>query len=200
MKHCDHCGEVFHRPVAVSASQWEKRRYCSVRCSALERTGKYATKHCDHCGKRMEKPLAYSTSAWKATRFCSRSCAGRWLWAARQSPDFVPKNPGAKRRRSTLDYRDLREVVGPYSGPTVAALLGVPADTVRKWHDDKALVLPDEVRPTVELLAKQIRRLAAKRPGVPEDGRDVTDEGVPMYEDDLPGAEAFAWAEAGASA
>jgi hypothetical protein len=170
----------------MGPARFKSRQFCSPKCSGDSRATVAKSKPCEHCAKVMDKPDGYSFTSWRATRFCSRSCSGKHHRDQVRDGTWKPRPPRERRKpRSTPERLLLRDAVRFYAAPEIAAVLRIPVATLRRWHDENgAALLSDEDRGRLRALVTHAREVAKLRPGVPDDGRDVTEEGVPLYRDD----------------
>jgi len=79
-KKCSHCGGIYQKRTKDTWDRWDKREFCSWKCSnTAKRTYPYGKnkKKCEGCGKKFEKPYWESWVKWETRRFCSRACVNK---------------------------------------------------------------------------------------------------------------------------
>lgn len=97
IKKCEYCGREFQKGLDYNNVNWNRRRFCSSKCSSARFIVK-AEKKCVFCGKIFRKRLNEGKINWDKKIHCSHKCAGmnrrgekNHLWQGGKS--FEPYSP-----------------------------------------------------------------------------------------------------------
>ena len=175
-KPCEQCGALIYDPK-------HKRKTCSVRCrsdarrDALMLAINEDPKTCKQCNRTYYRKITQSPPKWRRSKFCSVNCLAEFNRTGMHLK-------GSNGEKPTCDRALLIQAVSTYGGSDVAASLNVTLRDLRKWHDKNGEArLRDDDRERLKKMVDHARTVGQMRPGVPDDGRDVTELGVPLYTD-----------------
>lgn len=139
MKICLVCKNSFKKPRHCSSKNWNKVKYCSIKCSAKTKENK-AIATCANCNKGYDKRPSHIKR--NARNFCSMSCYANYREEKMQPHEQNTWKGGVtkenQRGRSTKRYRNWRAAVLQRDGGkciVCGTTEKLEADHIKRWID-----------------------------------------------------------------